>query len=119
MKRYYNEFDFNNNVKKYPKIPNISAIFPFFNIVVSRAGASTINELLFLAIPMVLFPSKNVSLDHQRKNAKYIESNGACMNIDGLKNDVAVEKIYNLLISGEKCKTVTQNAKKLYKKYEF
>lgn len=43
--------------------------FSVANIVVSRAGASTISELCLVKKPAIFVPSPNVAEDHQRKNA--------------------------------------------------
>ena len=47
------------------------------DLVVSRAGASTISELTALGVPAVLVPSPNVTNDHQTKNARALEEAGA------------------------------------------
>lgn len=39
------------------------------DLVISRAGASSISELCLLAKPVILVPSPNVAEDHQTKNA--------------------------------------------------
>ena len=49
------------------------------DLVVSRAGASSISELSLLEKPCILIPSPNVSEDHQTKNAKALASKGAAI----------------------------------------
>ena len=39
------------------------------DVVISRAGASSVSELALAAKPAVLVPSPNVAEDHQTKNA--------------------------------------------------
>ena len=49
------------------------------DLVVSRAGASTLSELAALGVPAVLVPSPNVTNDHQTKNARALEEAGAAV----------------------------------------
>jgi len=47
------------------------------DVVLCRAGASTISELTAIAKPSVLVPSPNVTANHQEKNARVLEGQGA------------------------------------------
>ena len=50
------------------------------DLVLCRAGASTISELTAIARPAVLVPSPNVVADHQTKNARVLaEAGGAVL----------------------------------------
>ena len=49
------------------------------DVVVCRAGASTISELTAIAKPCVLVPSPNVTNNHQEKNARVLEHHGAAV----------------------------------------
>ncbi len=49
------------------------------DLVVSRAGASTVSELCLLGKPTIFVPSPNVSEDHQTKNARALSSVGAAL----------------------------------------
>ena len=49
------------------------------DLVVCRAGASTISELTAIAKPSVLIPSPNVTADHQTKNAQVLSQRGAAV----------------------------------------
>ena len=69
-----------------------AAVEPFFDdmharmtaadLVVSRAGASTLAELTILGRPMVLVPLPTAADDHQRKNAATLARAGAAEVID-------------------------------------
>ncbi|KAL2651260.1 hypothetical protein R1flu_019388 [Riccia fluitans] len=62
------------------------AVFPYVNamqmayaaadLVVARAGASTCSELLVTRKPSILIPSRNVTEDHQTKNAEAMTEAG-------------------------------------------
>jgi len=47
------------------------------DVIISRAGASSISELCVVAKPVILIPSPNVAEDHQTKNAEAIASKNA------------------------------------------
>ena len=49
------------------------------DLVVCRAGASTISELTAIAKPCILVPSPNVTNNHQEKNARVLEQHGAAV----------------------------------------
>lgn len=63
-------------------IDDMAAAYRAADLVVSRAGASTISELQLLGKPAILVPSPNVAEDHQRKNALALTENGAAVLID-------------------------------------
>lgn len=49
------------------------------DLVVSRSGAGTVSELCLVAKPVLFVPSPNVAEDHQTKNAKALEAEGAAV----------------------------------------
>ncbi len=51
------------------------------DLVISRAGASSISELCLLAKPVILVPSPNVAEDHQTKNALALVNKDAAVMI--------------------------------------
>jgi UDP-N-acetylglucosamine--N-acetylmuramyl-(pentapeptide) pyrophosphoryl-undecaprenol N-acetylglucosamine transferase len=57
------------NVKTMAFVKRMDLAYAIADVVVSRAGASTISELALLGKAAVLVPSSNVSEDHQTKNA--------------------------------------------------
>ena len=74
------------------------------DLVVCRAGASTISELTAIAKPCVLVPSPNVTNNHQEKNARVLEHHGAAVvllepEIDGA---VLYREVKELLADPEK-----------------
>lgn len=60
---------FPKNVKVVPYIDNLAGLMKNAYLVVSRAGASTISEILALKVPSVLIPSPYVAGNHQYYNA--------------------------------------------------
>jgi UDP-N-acetylglucosamine--N-acetylmuramyl-(pentapeptide) pyrophosphoryl-undecaprenol N-acetylglucosamine transferase len=49
------------------------------DVVLCRAGASTISELTAIAKPAILVPSPNVTANHQEKNARVLADQGAAI----------------------------------------
>lgn len=84
------------------------------DIIISRAGASTISELCIVGKPAIFVPSPNVSEDHQTKNAlALVNKNAALMIKDEEAVNNLIPKAINLLKDNEKCKTLSDNIKKL------
>jgi UDP-N-acetylglucosamine--N-acetylmuramyl-(pentapeptide) pyrophosphoryl-undecaprenol N-acetylglucosamine transferase len=101
-KHYYDTFTFNNNVRKFKRIEELSSILYKFKLVISRAGGATITELLLANVVFILIPSGNVVGNHQVLNANYIKSMGACEVIDDIKDLKYLSNIYDLIFNQER-----------------
>ena len=69
---YYEEFNnlkLNKNIKIVPFINNLKRLFKYTDILVTRAGATTISEIISFKVPSILIPSPYVTDNHQYKNA--------------------------------------------------
>lgn len=60
---------FPDNVKVVPFIEELPSIMKKTDLMVSRAGASTMSEIMALGIPTIFIPSPYVTNNHQYKNA--------------------------------------------------
>ena len=69
------------NVKQMPFISNMDMAYRAADLVVSRAGASSISELQLLGKAAILVPSPNVAEDHQTKNAMALVNRDAAMMV--------------------------------------
>jgi len=67
------------NLKVMDFIGSMDNAYAAADIVVSRAGASSISELCLLGKPCILVPSPNVAEDHQTKNAMALSNRGAAI----------------------------------------
>lgn len=76
-KEYYQYFD---NIIDYSN--NIYSLMNEARVVISRAGAITISELIYINKPFITIPSKNTKDNHQVLNAKYFENLGLCLLFD-------------------------------------
>lgn len=86
-------------IKIRPYIDNMKDVMAAADIVICRAGGSTIAELAHMGKPAILIPSPNVTNNHQEANARASESAGAARMI--LEKDCTGEKLYN-----EACKLI-------------
>ena len=72
-KAYYDDFvkdvSFPKNVKVVPYFDNLVGLMKDAYLIISRAGASTISEILALKLPSILIPSPYVANNHQYYNA--------------------------------------------------
>ena len=74
----YKELDVSDNVKIVPFMNDLINLLKDSDLIVSRAGASTIAEITAIGLPAILVPSPYVTNNHQYKNARELEENGAC-----------------------------------------
>ncbi len=63
------------------------------DVIISRAGASTCNEIGACGIPNILIPSPNVTNNHQEKNARMLADKGAAVLL--LEKDCTPEALWN------------------------
>jgi len=72
-KKLYDEFvknqNFPQNVKVVSYVEELNRLMKDADLIITRAGASTISEILALNIPSILIPSPNVANNHQYYNA--------------------------------------------------
>ena len=84
------------------------------DLVVSRAGASSISELCLLKKPCILVPSPNVAEDHQTKNAMALSTKDAAIMVrDVDARNSLVEVAMNTVMDEEKLKMLAENAGKM------
>lgn len=76
------------------------------DLVISRAGASSISELCLLGKPSILVPSPNVSEDHQTHNAMALVKKDAAIMVRDVE---AVEKLIPMAIETVKDENKLKN----------
>jgi UDP-N-acetylglucosamine--N-acetylmuramyl-(pentapeptide) pyrophosphoryl-undecaprenol N-acetylglucosamine transferase len=65
----YNEL---GHIQVHQFINNMDFAYAAADLIISRAGASSVSELCIVGKPVIFMPSPNVAEDHQTKNAKFI-----------------------------------------------
>jgi UDP-N-acetylglucosamine--N-acetylmuramyl-(pentapeptide) pyrophosphoryl-undecaprenol N-acetylglucosamine transferase len=88
--------------------------FAVADVVLSRAGASSISELCIVGKPAVLVPFPFAAEDHQTKNAMaLVNAHAALLVPDHKAMDEACEKALALLANESEQRTLSENIKKL------
>lgn len=85
------------------------------DLMISRAGASTLAELAVCGTPSILIPSPNVTENHQYHNAKVVEAAGgaAVITEDELTAQLLYDTVKKLTASPEKAAQMRTGATKL------
>lgn len=117
-KSYYEEVktrSFPKNVHIVPYIENMTGLMKNTDLMISRAGASTLSEIIALKTPSILIPSPYVTDNHQYKNACDLVNKDAAILIEekDLKGDLLVKKIDELLIDNERLNEIKNNLEEL------
>lgn len=95
-------------------ISNMDAAYAAADVVISRAGASSISELCLLAKPCILVPSPNVAEDHQTKNALALSTKDAAIFVaDKDARTVLVDIALKTVADDAKLKSLSENVLKL------
>lgn len=94
--------DIKKKLSEHKNIPNLKVVdfisdmgtaYKAADLVVSRAGASSISEFCLIGKPVILVPSPNVAEDHQTKNAMALANNNAALMV---KDCCATDKLLDL-----------------------
>ena len=83
--KFYDDYKYNKfskNIHIVPYIENMSGLLKDVDLVISRAGATSISEILALNVPAILIPSPYVANNHQYYNALSLEKENACIMIE-------------------------------------
>lgn len=105
------ENKFPSNVKIVPYIDNLPRIMKKADIMVSRAGASALSEIIALKIPSILIPSPYVPDNHQYKNAIDLVNKKAAILLEekDLVGDILVRKIDEIIFDEAKLNSMKNN----------
>lgn len=102
------------NMKVMDFIGSMDNAYAAADIVVSRAGASSISELCLLGKPCILVPSPNVAEDHQTKNALALSTKDAAIFIaDKDARDMLIATVLRTIEDDAKLTSLSANVKKL------
>lgn len=102
------------NLKVMDFISSMDNAYAAADIVVSRAGASSISELCLLGKPCILVPSPNVAEDHQTKNALALSTKDAAIFVaDKDAKEVLIATALKTVADDQKLASLSENVKKL------
>ncbi len=120
--KYYNA-QINERLKQHAPLSNLvatdfiadmGAAYRAADLVVSRAGASSISEFCLIGKPVVLVPSPNVAEDHQTKNAMALVNRQAAMYVkDADAPDTLLKLAIDTVADSAKLAALAANIKQL------
>jgi len=118
-KKYYDDFmkdiKLSPNVKVLPYLDNLSGLMRHADLMVTRAGASTMSEILALSLPAIFIPSPYVANNHQYYNAKEIvDQNAGMMCLEAeLDGKTLFHMVEDILGDKQKYEIMKMNLKNL------
>lgn len=120
--KYYNE-EMKQALDAYGSLPNLKqmdfiadmgAAYKASDLVISRAGASSISEFCLIGKPVILVPSPNVAEDHQTKNAMALVNKNAAVYVkDSEAPDVLLKQAISIVRDDKQLASLAQNIAKL------
>ncbi|MFC0077500.1 undecaprenyldiphospho-muramoylpentapeptide beta-N-acetylglucosaminyltransferase [Flavobacterium procerum] len=115
-KLYFEDYKKYNqpNVKVVDFIERMDFVYAVADVIISRAGASSVSELCIVGKPVIFIPSPNVAEDHQTKNAQAIvEAKGAIL-LKESELDSQFSIVFEALLKDQgKQKQLSENIKKI------
>ena len=117
-KNLYEEFikiKYPKNVKVLPYLDNLTGLLKETDVLVARAGASTIAEVLSLKVPTIFIPSPYVANNHQYYNAVSLKNDNLALMLE--EKDLSIpnitKNIENLLYNKDKQIKIKNNLNKV------
>ena len=95
----YSRYNSNANVQVHTFLNRMDLAYASADVIISRAGASSVSELCVVGKPVIFIPSPNVSEDHQTKNALAVSEQGAALLIREQDLESNFETQFSALIS--------------------
>ncbi|HIB75659.1 MAG TPA: undecaprenyldiphospho-muramoylpentapeptide beta-N-acetylglucosaminyltransferase [Gammaproteobacteria bacterium] len=87
LEEFYKELKINYKVESF--VENMGEVYKNSDLVISRAGAMTISELIATYTPSILLPLPWATDSHQTLNAKYLEDLGAAKVITSEEENIS------------------------------
>ena len=95
-------------------ITDMGAAYKAADLVISRAGASSISEFCLIGKPVILVPSPNVAEDHQTKNALALANRDAAIYVKDAEAPATLLELAIKTVNDEKkLKSLSENVLKL------
>ncbi|HSP88582.1 MAG TPA: undecaprenyldiphospho-muramoylpentapeptide beta-N-acetylglucosaminyltransferase [Ignavibacteriaceae bacterium] len=116
-KNYFSKYKHLSSNKIIVKdfIEEMNFAYSASNLIIARAGATTIAELLTLEIPAILVPSPNVAANHQYYNAKSLADQNAAILIEDHLLKEKLKEVSLILFDEKKLIDLRMNAKRINK----
>ncbi len=114
-KLYYDEYKKHESetIQVHAFLNKMNFAYAAADIIISRAGASSISELCIVGKPVIFIPSPNVAEDHQTKNAMAVVSKDAAILCKESELDAFQNVLENLVKNENKQNELSKNIKQL------
>ena len=109
----YKKYDTLENIQVHQFLNRMDYAYASADIIISRAGASSVSELCIVGKPVVFIPSPNVAEDHQTKNAKSVVEKHAAIMIKESELETFSVVFESLLKDEGKQQSLSENIKSL------
>lgn len=110
----YKKYDDQKNIRVFDFIERMDLLYSVADVIVSRAGASSVSELAIVGKPTIFIPSPNVAEDHQTKNAlSIVQKNGAILIKESDLQNQFEEQLLRVLQNENVAEALANNLKKL------
>ena len=109
------KYSYPKNVKIIPFYEGLTSVMKKTDVMVSRAGASTLSEIIALEVPSILIPSPYVANNHQYLNALDLVNKDAALMIEekDLSDGVLVKRVDDLINDEIKIKSIKNNLRSM------
>jgi UDP-N-acetylglucosamine--N-acetylmuramyl-(pentapeptide) pyrophosphoryl-undecaprenol N-acetylglucosamine transferase len=115
-KLYFEDYKkYNSNaVQVVAFIERMDFVYAAADVIISRAGASSVSELCIVGKPVLFIPSPNVAEDHQTKNAKAIVDKKGALLLKESELDAEFSLVFEALLKDKgKQNQLSENIKQL------
>src|SRR5690554_643668 len=112
----YEKYNEKENVQVLSFIDRMDLVYAVTDMIISRAGASSVSELAIVGKPTIFIPSPNVAEDHQTKNAKAIADKNGAILLKESELNMRFEDVFSEVVQNEELqRELSQNIKELAK----
>jgi len=112
LKKNIKKFNIKYEIKDF--FENLSELLENTDLIISRCGAGTINDIIYYKIPSILIPLPSAKDNHQYENATFLSKQdcGVIMNQDDFDSNKALNFIRLILKDNNKRKQIKEKLNK-------
>lgn len=109
----YKKYNQKPNVQTFEFLNRMDLVYAAADVIISRAGASSISELCIVGKPVLFIPSPNVAEDHQTKNAVAIAQKNAAILLKESELDRFQSTFKSMIDNDDLLQNLSKNIKQL------
>jgi UDP-N-acetylglucosamine--N-acetylmuramyl-(pentapeptide) pyrophosphoryl-undecaprenol N-acetylglucosamine transferase len=112
--KYKDNNKFKDLIRIREFIKEMDEVYSVADIIISRAGATSISELCVVGKPAIFVPSPNVAEDHQTKNAMALVNKKAALMVKDMDMEKDIVEVLDKVLKDEDLrKEMSENIKQL------